>query len=89
MVSHANKYKISLEPAEHINDRVVKLLHQTEEACVSNIENSTRRLKIKSSGVIVSQNYPVTDYYKFCKTKTTNQITITDFCTYLTSAITD
>ena len=29
MVSSVNKYKISLEPAKHINDRVVQLLHQT------------------------------------------------------------
>ena len=65
MVSSVNKYKISLEPAKHINDRVVKLLHQTEEARESNIENRTRRSKIKSNGVIVSQNYPITDYYKF------------------------
>ena len=44
---------------------VVKLLHQTEEACELNIENRTRRLKIKSNGVIVSQIYPIMDYYKF------------------------
>ena len=29
MVSSVNKYKISLELAKHINERVVKLLHQT------------------------------------------------------------
>ena len=69
MVSSVNKYKISLEPAKHINDRVVKLLHQTEEACERNIENQTRRSKIKSNGVIVSQNYPITDYYKFLHDK--------------------
>ena len=46
MVSSVNKYKISLEPANHINDRVVKLLHQTKEARERNIENRTRRLKI-------------------------------------------
>ena len=63
MVSSVNKYKISLEPAKHISDRVVKLLHQTEEARERNIENRTRRSKIKSNGVIVSQNYPITDYY--------------------------
>ena len=82
---------------------VIKLLHQTEEARERNIENRTRRSKIKSNGDIVSQNYPITDYYKFlhdknnqsdnnynfCMTKTTNQITITSFCTYLTRAITD
>ena len=65
MISSVNKYKISLEPAKHINDRVVKLLHQTVEIRESNVENRTRRSKIKSSGVIVSQNYPITDYYKF------------------------
>ena len=69
MVSSVNKYKISLEPAKHISDRVVKLLHQTEEACERNIENRTRRSKIKSNGVIVSQNYPITDYYKFLHDK--------------------
>ena len=67
MVSSVNKYKISLEPAKHINDRVVK--HQTEDARERNTENRTRRSKIKSSGVIVSQNYPVTDYYKFLHDK--------------------
>ena len=86
MVRSVNKYKISLEPAKHINDRVIKLLHQTEEARERNIENRTRRSKIKSNGVIVSQNYPITS---FCKTKITNQITITGFCMYLTRAITD
>ena len=65
MVSSVNKYKISLEPGKHINDRVVKLLHQTEEARERNTENRNRRSKIKSNGVIVSQNYPITDYYKF------------------------
>ena len=47
------------------SDRVVKLLHQTEEARERNIENRIRRSKIKSNGGIVSQNYPITDYYKF------------------------
>ena len=69
MVSSVNKYKISLEPAKHVNGRVVKLLHQTEEARERNIENRTRRSKIKSNGVIVSQNYPITDYYKFLHDK--------------------
>ena len=69
MVSSVNKYKISLEPAKHISDRVVKLLHQTEEAHERNIENRTRRSKIKSKGAIVSQNYPITDYYKFSHDK--------------------
>ena len=96
MVSSVNKYKISLEPAKHISDRVVKLLHQIEEARERNIENRTRRSKIKSNGVIVSKNYPITDYYKFCTTKITNQTTITSFCMAkttnqitITGAITD
>ena len=62
MASSVNKYKIPLEPAKHINDRVIKLLHQTVEARESNIENRTRRSKIKSIEIIVSQNYPITDY---------------------------
>ena len=69
MVSYVNKYKISLEPAKHINDRVVKLLHQTEGARECNIENGTQCSKIKSSGVIVSQNYPITDHKKFLHDK--------------------
>ena len=95
MVGSVNKYKISLEPAKHISDRVVKLLHQTVEARESNIENRTRRSKIKNNRVIVSQNNPITDYYKFLHGKnsqsdnnydvlhgkTTNQITIIGFCT--------
>ena len=39
MVSSVNKYKISLEPAKHISDRVVKLLHQTKEARERNTDN--------------------------------------------------
>ena len=66
MVSSVSKSKISIEPA---NDRVVKLLHQTEKARERNIENRTRRSKIKSNGVIVSQNYPIMDYYKFLHDK--------------------
>ena len=65
MVSSVNKNKISLEPAKHVNDRVIKLLHQAAGARESNIENRTRRSKINSIGTIVSQNYPITDYYKF------------------------
>ena len=65
MVSSVNKYKISLESAKHISERVVKLLHQTEEAQERNTESRTRRSKVKSNGVIVSQNYPITDYYNF------------------------
>ena len=49
MVSSINRYKISLEPAKHVNDRVIKLLHQTEEARERNIENRSRRSKIKSN----------------------------------------
>ena len=86
MVSSVNKYKISLEPAKHINDRVVKLLHQTEETRERNIENRTLRSKIKSNRVIVSQNYPITDYYKFLHDqKITNQTAITTFCTAKTT----
>ena len=69
MVSSVNKYKISLEPAKHISDRVVKLLHQAVEARESNIKSRTRRSKIKGIGIIVSQNYPITDYYKFLHDK--------------------
>ena len=46
-----------------------ELLHQTVEARGSNIENRTRRSKIKSIWIIVSQNYPITDYYKFLHDK--------------------
>ena len=67
MVRSASKSKISIEPAKHIT--VIKLLHQTEKARERNTENRTRRLKIKSNGVIVSQNYPITDYYKFLHDK--------------------
>ena len=69
MVCSVNKYKLSLEPAKHFNDRVVKLLHQTEEARERNLENRTRHSNIKSNGVIVSQNYPITDYYRFLHDK--------------------
>ena len=62
MVSSVNKYKISVEPAKHINERVRKLLHQAVEASESNIENRTRRWKTKSIGI-------VTDYYKFLHDK--------------------
>ena len=48
MVSSVNKFKISLEAAKHVNDRVVKLLYQTVEAFESNIENRTRCSKIKA-----------------------------------------
>ena len=89
MVSSVNKSKISLESAKHINDRVVKLLHQTVEVRESNMKNGTPRSKIKSIGMVVSQNYPITDYYKFCTTKITIQITVTGFFRYLTRAITE
>ena len=103
MVSSVNKYKISFEPAKHMNDRVVKLLHQTEEASERNIENRTRRSKIKSNGIIVSQNYAIMDYYKFLHDKNNqsdcnyrflhgknNQSNHNyGFCTYLTGAVTD
>ena len=58
-----------LEPAKHINDRAVKLLHHTVEARESNTENRTRHSKIKSDGIVVSQNYPITDNYKFLHDK--------------------
>ena len=48
---------------------VVKLLHQTIKARESNIEDRTRRSKIKINGIIVSQNYPITDYHKFLHDK--------------------
>ena len=44
-------------------------MHQTEEAGGRNIDNRTRHSKIKSNGVIVSQNYPIKDYYKFLHDK--------------------
>ena len=69
MVTSVNKYMISLDPAKHISDKVVTLLHQTKEAREGDIKDRTRRSKIKSNGVIVSQNYPVTDYYKFSHDK--------------------
>ena len=69
MVSSVNRNKMSLEPAKQINDRVGQLLHQAAGTRESNIENRTRRLKIKSIGIIVSQNYLITDYYKFLHDK--------------------
>ena len=36
MVSSVNKYKLSLEPAKHISEKVRKLLRQTIGACESN-----------------------------------------------------
>ena len=68
-MSSVNKYKISLEPTKHISERVRKLLYQAEGARESNLENRTWRSKIKSTGIIVSRNYPITDYYKFLYVK--------------------
>ena len=102
MVSSVNKYKISLkQPNRSIT--VVNLLHQTEEARERNQENGIRRSKIKSNGVIVSPDYPITDYYKFLNDKNSqsdnnynflhgknNQSNHNySFCTYLNHAITD
>ena len=61
-MSFVNKNKIFLEPTKHINEKARKLLHQAREI---NTENRIPRSKIKSSGIIVSRNYPITDYYKF------------------------
>ena len=69
MMSSVNKNKMFLEPAKHISERVRKLLHQAAGARKSNIEYRTRRWKIKSIGIIVSRNYPITDYYKFLHSK--------------------
>ena len=69
MVSSVNKNKISLEPDKYFTDRVVKLLHQAAGTRESNIENRARRSKIKSIGIIVSQNYPITDLFKFLHDK--------------------
>ena len=104
MMNSVNKYKTSLEPAEHIDERVRKLLHQAVGARESNMENRTRRSKTKSIGIIVSRNYPITDYYKFLhdiiNQSDNNYNLLHDkrnqsnhdyrlFCTYLTRAITD
>ena len=48
---------------------VVKLLHQTEEARERNIENRTRRSKIKSNRVPSAKTIQVTDYYKLLHDK--------------------
>ena len=69
MMSSVNKYKTSLEPAKHIDERARKLLHQSVGAHESNMENRTLRSKIKSIGIIVSRNYPITDYCKFLHDK--------------------
>ena len=68
-MSSVSKYKISLEPAKRINDKVRKILHQAVGARASNTENRTRRSKIKSIGNIVSGNYPITDFHKFLHDK--------------------
>ena len=67
-MSFVNTYKIFLEPVRHINERVRKLLHQTRTR-ESNTENRTRHSKIKTIGIILSRNYPMTDYYKFLHDK--------------------
>ena len=41
---------------------VVKLLHQTVEARESNVENRTRRSKIKSNGIIVIQSQKLSNH---------------------------
>ena len=69
MVSSVNKYKIFLKPAKHISDRVVMLLHQTEEARERNIENRTQRSKIKAMESSSAKIYPITDYYKLLHDK--------------------
>ena len=66
-----NKYNISLEPAKHISEKARKLLHQAVGARESNVENRIRGSKIKSIGIIVSRNYPITDYYKFLHDRNT------------------
>ena len=81
MMSSVNKYKISLEPAKHIIEKVRKLLHQAAGARESNIENRTRRSKIKSSEIIVSRNIQPLTVASFWTTKITNQISIAIFCT--------
>ena len=64
-----NKHRI--EPAKHISERVRKLLHQAVAvgARESHIENRTRCSKIKSIGIIISRNYPITNYYEFSHDK--------------------
>ena len=47
----------------------------------SNLENRTRRSKIRRIGISVIRNCPITDNYMFLHDKITNQITITTFCT--------
>ena len=55
MVSSVNRYKISLEPAKRINEKVRKLLCQTVGAREGNVKNRTRRSKIKRLGIIVRE----------------------------------
>ena len=54
---------------QSMSNNLLPSYFQTEEGRERNIENRTRRSKIKSNGVIVSQNYPITDYYKFLHDK--------------------
>ena len=85
MVSSVNKYK------PNTSLTVVKLLHQTpsEETREHNIKKELGVRKseaMESSSAKIIQSQTITS---FCMTRITNQITITGFCTYLTSAITD
>ena len=84
MMSSISKYKIFLEPAKHINERVRKLLQARVRE--SNIETELGVLKSKaleSSSAEIIQSPTTTS---FCTTKTTSKITITGFCTYITRA---
>ena len=85
MMSSVNKYKISLEPAKHITERVRKLLQAR--ARESNIETELGVLKSKaleSSSAEIIQSPTI---ISFCTTKETDQITITGFCTNITRAV--
>ena len=50
-------------------EKARKLMHQAVGAHESNIEDRTWHSDIKSIGIIVSRNYPITDYYKFLHDK--------------------
>ena len=78
-MSSVNKYKIPLEPAKHINERVRKLLHPAVGAHESTIENRTRSSKIKDIGILSAEIIQSQTITSFCTTKITNQITITTF----------
>ena len=62
-MSSVSKYKASLEPAKHIEEKVRKLLHPAVRERESNMENRTWRSKIKRIGIIVSRYHGL--YYKF------------------------